>query len=227
MAFCSNCGRELEEGAKFCASCGKPVEAGEKQEQAAGIQTDDQTQENSVNSSGAEFIGSAPQQQSGGQAQQGAPQNTYTPPVNNDFSAKLGGYMKTDDKTGEFYQTDISSNKVYALFSYLTILVLVPIIAAPNSKFARFHANQGLVLLIGEAIYGIFRTILMAVLKAVLGVNVYYYMNPIVSAIYNIISVVTGLLFLVFVIFAILGIIDAAQGKAKDLPLISKLKILK
>mgnify|MGYP005805009865 CR=1 FL=1 len=226
MAFCSNCGRELEEGAKFCASCGKPVESGEKQEQAAEVKADNQTQENSGNNPGAEFIGSAPQQ-AGGQSRQGAPQNTYTPPVNNDFSAKLGGYMKTDDKTGEFDPADISNNKVYALFSYLTILVLVPIIAAPNSKFARFHANQGLVLLIGEVIYGIFRTILMAVLRAVLGVNIYYYMNPIVSAIYNIISVVTGLLFLVFAIFAILGIIDAAQGKAKDLPLISKLKILK
>lgn len=28
MAYCSNCGNQLEEGAKFCSNCGTPVESG-------------------------------------------------------------------------------------------------------------------------------------------------------------------------------------------------------
>jgi len=41
---------------------------------------------------------------------------------------------------------DIQQHKVAAALGY--ILFLIPLIAAPNSKFARYHANQGLLLLI-------------------------------------------------------------------------------
>ena len=41
---------------------------------------------------------------------------------------------------------DIQQHKVAAALGY--ILFVIPLIAAPNSKFARYHANQGLLLLI-------------------------------------------------------------------------------
>ena len=49
--------------------------------------------------------------------------------------------------------------------AYIGFLVLVPLIAVPKSKFARFHANQGLVLLIGEVAYNIVRSVLVYVLR--------------------------------------------------------------
>ena len=36
---------------------------------------------------------------------------------------------------------DVQNNKVFAILAYIGILVLVPIFAAKESKFARFHAN--------------------------------------------------------------------------------------
>ena len=104
--------------------------------------------------------------------------------------------------------------------SYIGILVLVPLIAAPNSKFARFHANQGLVLLIGEIAFNIVRTVLLSVLKISLRFSI-------LSVLYSVISIVTGILNLIFAVFAIIGIIYAAQGKAKELPIVSKINLLK
>lgn len=151
--------------------------------------------------------------------------NTYSASVGDDFSKKINEYAAAEDKTADFDTMDISDNKVFALLSYIGILVLVPLIAAPKSKFARFHANQGLVLFIGEVAYGTVRGVLLGVLKLLKQVALFG--GALFSPVYWIVSVVTGLLSLAFLVFAIVGIINAAQGKAKELPLISKFNILK
>ncbi len=48
--------------------------------------------------------------------------------------------------------------------------------------------------------------------------------SPIASAI---VCAITGLFGLVFLVLVILGIVNAASGKAKELPVIGKYKILK
>ena len=57
-------------------------------------------------------------------------------------------FANTPDSTAQFNPQDIANNKAMAILAYLGILVLVPIFAANNSPFARYHANQGLILLI-------------------------------------------------------------------------------
>jgi len=49
------------------------------------------------------------------------------------------------------YETDkdIQENKIIALLSYIGILFLIPLLVKKDSKFAKFHAKQGLVLFIG------------------------------------------------------------------------------
>ena len=46
--------------------------------------------------------------------------------------------------------SDVQENKVMGILAYLSFLVLIPLFAARESPFARFHTNQGLVLAIGE-----------------------------------------------------------------------------
>jgi len=46
-------------------------------------------------------------------------------------------------------QKDIDENKLWALIGYLGILCLIPLLAKKDSKFAQFHAKQGLILAIG------------------------------------------------------------------------------
>ena len=148
--------------------------------------------------------------------------NTYSSPAGNDFGAKVNDFTNTEDKTAEFDAADISDNKVYSILSYIGILVLVAILAAPKSKFARFHANQGLVLFIIEAAYGIISTVITNVLKLA-----FRFVPAVFSVSYFILSAILGCIGLVFLVFVIIGVINAANGKAKELPIIGKITILK
>ena len=113
-----------------------------------------------------------------------------------------------------FDPQDVQGNKVYAILAYFGILVLVPVFAAKGSKFARFHANQGLVLLICNVAYGMLRSILKNALYAVVPSG-------------GVIDVLLSLVYLVFLALAVYGIINAARGKAKRLPVIGGFNIIK
>lgn len=114
-----------------------------------------------------------------------------------------------------YEKADIDQNKVMAVLAYLGFLVLVPILAAPQSKFARFHANQGLVLAISEIAWGIIYGILTAIFFAIS-----FWLGSIVSTL-------LGLVWIVFAVLSIIGIVNAAGGKVKELPIIGKIRILK
>ena len=47
---------------------------------------------------------------------------------------------------------DVEDNKILAAIAYLWILCLVPLFLKRDSKFAQFHAKQGLVLFIAELV---------------------------------------------------------------------------
>ena len=129
--------------------------------------------------------------------------------------ADLKELNNTPDTTAQFDNEDIEKNKILALFSYLGILLLIPLLAAKDSKFARFHVNQGLVLLICEIVVGIVTSILGAILGFI----------PVAGALLSsLISLVVGV---VDIVLVIIGIINAVNGKAKELPIIGKIRILK
>jgi uncharacterized membrane protein len=104
---------------------------------------------------------------------------------------------------------DIEANKIFALLAYIGILFLVPLLAAPQSKFARYHANQGIVL---------FLAVLITMAGSVIAMFI-----PVIGCLAT---------FLPFVfmaggfVFMILGIINAASGQYKPLPLIGHFKLL-
>ncbi len=112
-------------------------------------------------------------------------------------------------------EKDAKENKAMAVLAYLGILVLIPILAAPKSKFARFHANQGLVLLIACIAY----SIVMLVAAVILAV-----ISSAIAAVFSILQVIGNI---VIFVFLIMGIINACTGKMKELPLIGKIHILK
>jgi hypothetical protein len=105
-------------------------------------------------------------------------------------------------------QADIEQNKVFAVLAYLGILFLVPLLAAPNSRYARYHTNQGIVLFISFLI-GYFGSWVAAFLTFGLG-----FFLPVAV-------LVTGF------IFAVLGIVNAASGVCKPLPLIGHFELMK
>ena len=102
----------------------------------------------------------------------------------------------------EFTPEDAKANKVMAILAYFGILLLIPLFAAKESKFARFHVNQGLILLI-------------------IGVVLYAITKVLPS-----LGVLVGILDLGVLVLAIIGIINAAKGQAKELPLVGKFRII-
>ena len=128
----------------------------------------------------------------------------------NSFAAAFN----TADTTAQYDPADVEKNKAMGVLAYLSWLVLIPIFAAKDSKFARFHANQGLVLLIASAIFGVVRWILSEILFAI-SWRLYF------------VTIIISLLGLVFLALAIIGIVNAATGKAKELPVIGQIRILK
>lgn len=55
-------------------------------------------------------------------------------------------------KNKKIYDLDVEDNKIVAALSYVWILCLVPLFLKRDSKFAQFHARQGLVLCIAEIV---------------------------------------------------------------------------
>lgn len=109
----------------------------------------------------------------------------------------------------EYTKEDIENNKVLSLFSYISFLFIIPLIACSNSKYAKFHVNQGIMLCITNVVFE-------AILKA-LKVLELSFAYDIADAIVNI-----GL-----TVFMVIGIVNAVTGKAKKLPIIGNFTIIK
>jgi len=96
--------------------------------------------------------------------------------------------------------TSQPNNNLMAVLCYLGILIIVPFVTeAKNDPFVKFHIKQGLVLIISLAV-GMFIGII-----------------PILG------WIIAPLLMLFNLLMVIIGIINAATGKQKELPLIGGL----
>ena len=89
---------------------------------------------------------------------------------------------------------DVEENKIFAVLAYLGILVVIPLLAKKDSKFAMFHAKQGLVLLIAWVIAWLLSFVFIGFI-----------------------------LDIVLIVFSIWGIVNAATGKWAKLPLVGDL----
>lgn len=101
-----------------------------------------------------------------------------------------------------FDPEDIEKNKTMAGLAY--IFFFLPLLACPDSQFGRFHANQGLLLLI-----------------LALGGNMILMIIPIIG------WMLMPIYALGILILAIMGLVNGFSGKAKNLPIIGKFRLLK
>lgn len=101
-----------------------------------------------------------------------------------------------------FDREDIENNKTMAGLAYL--LFFLPLLVCPNSPFGRYHANQGLLLLI----LGLGGSIILTLIP-VIG----WILLPFFSL---------GVL-----VLAVIGLVNGFGGKAKALPLIGKYQLIK
>ena len=97
---------------------------------------------------------------------------------------------------------DIESNKALGVLAY--ILFFIPILAAKDSKFAMYHANQGLALFV-----------------CAVGANVASHFIPLMG------WILVPMTSLAVLVFMVIGILNASRGEMKPLPLIGGITLLK
>lgn len=129
-------------------------------------------------------------------------------------NSATAGDTPTKSTTGGYDKNDIEQNKAMGVLAYLGILVLIPILAAKESKFARFHANQGLILCIAAIIYGVAYSVLTSIILAI-SWRLYFLVS------------ILGFVGIVFAVLCVIGIINVVNGQAKELPVIGKYRILR
>lgn len=116
----------------------------------------------------------------------------------------IGSAEHTVNKTSVEQDQNI---KTIAALAYL--IFFLPMITNKDSKFAMYHANQGLVLLL--------TFLVLSFLFNVLGAILFFFGGFLLWSLPGLIAVVLG----------VLGIVNALNGEMKPLPIVGEIKLLK
>ncbi|MCH5299199.1 MAG: zinc-ribbon domain-containing protein [Ruminococcus sp.] len=162
MAFCRNCGNEIDDQAVVCVKCGAAVEG-------------------------------------------------KTVPVQ---PQTIGG------------DADVQQNKGIAWLSYVGILLIIPLFVKKTSEYCKFHVKQGAILFCTELAYTIATRIILAIIRGIYIATPSYALYSVMAVIYSVLNTVVGLGSLLLAVLAIIGIVNAAKGEKKELPIIGKITIL-
>lgn len=124
---------------------------------------------------------------------------------------KVAALNDTPDTTADYDREDINKNRAMAILAYIGPLVFIPMFAAKNSKFARFHVNQGFMLFLVWASLSVLSTFF----------NLIY----LPRFLYVLIQLSLWAVSIPATVINVIGIVNAARGKAKELPIIGKIRI--
>lgn len=126
---------------------------------------------------------------------------------------KVAALNDTPDTTADYDREDINKNRAMAILAYIGPLVFIPMFAAKKSKFARFHVNQGFLLFLVWASMSVLSTFFNLI-----------YLPRILDVL---IQLTIWLVSIPATIINVIGIVNAARGKAKELPVIGKIRIFR
>ncbi len=200
MAFCGKCGAYIAVGSNVCPACGKRVgepDAGKKTDQNSGAAS----QAGSENYARTQRGGDK-SRESGGQYSGGYKQNRQSAAGTNENRSHGEKGNRSDVNT----DSGLISGPfpLISALSYFSFLFLIPYLLRNDCEYARFHANQGLVLLICSAIINI------------AGDNV-----PIVG------WMITAAGWVFTVVCILMGVNNVLHKRFRELPIIGKIRLLK
>lgn len=130
-----------------------------------------------------------------------------------DFSAR--------EYTRKFHPDDRRSCRVECVCACSGLLFFLPLVSAPDSRFGRYWANQGLLMLLSE-IVGL---LVWALISFTMGLLA---LIPFVGIIFTAIKIILGIAELsIFLFFIIRACTFAGKGRAVDFPIIGYLRLIK
>ena len=125
------------------------------------------------------------------------------------------------EHTKRFHPDDIATCRAESACACTGLLFFLPLVSQPNSRFGRYWANQGFLILLGEftallawLIVGWFLGLLAAI--------------PVIGILFGILRVLIAVaLCLALAICIFLPMSFAARGRAKDIPFIGFMRFIK
>ena len=161
MPYCSNCGAYIPDGETKCVACGSVNYAGtgassayaSAQSSADNVKWEDkQSSQKQKNAEWAKQAyeeyknsGAYKENESAYSKTNSTSSHGVASPSSHTTSGRTGGTPSAKKGDGTVSQ---STSKILAALSYISGLFVLPFIFAPNDKFSRFHAKQGLLVFI-------------------------------------------------------------------------------
>lgn len=216
MAYCPNCGKELESSGAFCGYCGAPTAAAPTAASATATPTAAPAEASPATAATATSSVVTPTTA----ATTPTPETNQVPAPNpaavpspapnpNQTAApiyapaSIPAYTDPSDHTNEFTPEEIQEGKLFGMICYLLGIlgIIVALLAKKENGFVQFHVHQALKLTVIEACAGIIAALLFWTLLVPLAV---------------------GIFCIVLFVLEIMGFFQAAKGTAKDLPIVKK-----
>jgi len=234
MAFCKQCGKQLKGNESFCTNCGAPINnqqpaQAQYQQPAQPYGQPNQSQYQQPDQpygqpNQAQYQQPAQPYGQPNQAQYQQPDQPYGQPNQGQYQQPAQPYGQPNQ--GQYQQNyqlqqyyagdaDIQQNKNIAWLSYMGILFLIPMLARKYSDFCQYHVKQGATLFCLYLVYTIANRIFLAIVGAILP-----------GSVYSLFSFLFSLIGLAFFVVAILGIVNAAGGRKKPLPIVGEIDLI-
>jgi uncharacterized membrane protein/uncharacterized Zn finger protein (UPF0148 family) len=205
MSFCSKCGVYIAEGSNVCPACGKRV--GESAEQhndySSGSAYQQEQDRKPARDSGEYSYRYSTTRAKSNERSWERDERYYRRGESrseDDFHRDTQRYEYRREEKRQYDETAYTGDcPKGTVLSYFGILFVVPYLMYPNSYFARFHANQGLLLLLCS----------------------------IVSSMVSEVPLIGTVAWVFTAICFLKGISNVVHHRVRELPLIGKFRLLK
>lgn len=137
----------------------------------------------------------------------------------------INNIINTHDSTKNFNKKDIEDNKGMAILSY--ILPPIPYFVEKKSKWVKYHAIQGMNLFVIALAYSILFYILSSVIKVTKTCTLWGIEYECGKVTPGWVTWPLGIIGILIGVIAIIGMFNVINGKAKELPVVNKIKIIK
>ena len=156
---CTYCGAYVSDGLDACPACGKRLKSEKSREaepytnsySSAGAYAYQQTEEYGQ----ASRDDAESQAYRGGQSQQQSQRRASAGPESDMYGPQRGyreQYRRASEEDEPADPDDVRENRGISFLCYFGPLFLIPYLTRPHSDFVRFHSNQGLLLMLLNAI---------------------------------------------------------------------------